>query len=559
MKLFKKPLSILLALIMVMTVVIVAPASVQAGEASVIQGTFTMKTFDGTDPGVLDYYYSDSYFSASGKETDPHLRTMSSALAFTMSETSNTPVETYGGILTNIGFTDIETYDMDHTAMDSMGVVLAHKNIDGKDVVAVALRGDRYELEMAANSIAGSEGDIKTFADAESLIEGRVSNYLTQHGITNAKYWVVGYSRAGAVADLFGRELNKNPATFLTTEDDIYVYTFEAPASSAENTAYENIHNIIDLRDIVVYLYPSAWQIYNCGTPDYIGTTDETISIKSFDFFTEDHTNTIAKAKTTDYLNDLLGFVTSGISRETYSEKLQAPLSQILQIYFSLDNVQQKTVGDYLKAVLNSMMNDEEMITTVGLALALPDNPENITALINFLKKNMDLVADELGKPVDDASYQLIQDSLTPVIETLLPVVNMDFFAEYDLGDGSDTITAPLYHIMTAAGNIMNLIKHHLNYNVFRELTDQDSNYPKVGLVGDVDRDGKITIDDATLIQRRGILLEKFNEAQDILADTNGDKRVSIFDVTCVQKYLAEYKSGTGNIGKTAYKDGTIE
>lgn len=199
MKKAKKLLSLALSMILVLSAFIAVPVSFSAQEDELITGTFTLDTFDGYDPGELDYYYSDSYFSHSGKEEDPHLRTMSAVLAFSIDGTSDTPVETYGKLLTDIGFGDVAAYDMDHTAMDSMGVVFAHKMIGDIEVVAVALRGDAYGVEMAANLIADAEGDIRAFADAEALVQSRLTDYLTQYGITSAKYWVVGYSRAGAL------------------------------------------------------------------------------------------------------------------------------------------------------------------------------------------------------------------------------------------------------------------------------------------------------------------------------------------------------------------------
>ena len=68
-------------------------------------------------------------------------------------------------------------------------------------------------------------------------------------------------------------------------------------------------------------------------------------------------------------------------------------------------------------------------------------------------------------------------------------------------------------------------------------------------LYGDVNYNGEIDIDDASLIQKAGIDLAKLTDTQRALADVNGDGRVSILDVTCVQKYLAEYTSGTGKTG----------
>ena len=89
-------------------------------------------------------------------------------------------------------------------------------------------------------------------------------------------------------------------------------------------------------------------------------------------------------------------------------------------------------------------------------------------------------------------------------------------------------------------------------------LTIEYDEAEEVGIMGDVNGDGQVTIEDATLIQRRGIELEQFTEDQDKLADVNGDGRVSILDVTCVQKYLAEYTEGIGNTGAMLMSDGTI-
>ena len=69
---------------------------------------------------------------------------------------------------------------------------------------------------------------------------------------------------------------------------------------------------------------------------------------------------------------------------------------------------------------------------------------------------------------------------------------------------------------------------------------------------GDVDMNGKLTIADATLIQRAAIDLVKFSQNQLYLADVTGDSRISILDVTCIQKYLAEFRDGTALAGEFA-------
>ena len=61
--------------------------------------------------------------------------------------------------------------------------------------------------------------------------------------------------------------------------------------------------------------------------------------------------------------------------------------------------------------------------------------------------------------------------------------------------------------------------------------------------IGDTNLDGKITIRDVTAIQRHIAELEVFTDDQLALADTNGDDKVDISDATHLQKYLAEFDS----------------
>ena len=63
---------------------------------------------------------------------------------------------------------------------------------------------------------------------------------------------------------------------------------------------------------------------------------------------------------------------------------------------------------------------------------------------------------------------------------------------------------------------------------------------PKLIRYGDVNRDGEITIEDATLLQKFIAELVTFNEDQKRAADTNGDGQIRIDDVTEIQKYVAE-------------------
>lgn len=63
--------------------------------------------------------------------------------------------------------------------------------------------------------------------------------------------------------------------------------------------------------------------------------------------------------------------------------------------------------------------------------------------------------------------------------------------------------------------------------------------------VGDVDLDGKVTIKDATMIQKALADLLTLSYESETLADVDRDGKITIKDATAIQKYLAGLESGT--------------
>ena len=56
---------------------------------------------------------------------------------------------------------------------------------------------------------------------------------------------------------------------------------------------------------------------------------------------------------------------------------------------------------------------------------------------------------------------------------------------------------------------------------------------------GDVDMDTKVTILDATHIQKRLAMIEQFDEAAETRADYDLDQTVTVLDATRIQRRLA--------------------
>lgn len=94
---------------------------------------------------------------------------------------------------------------------------------------------------------------------------------VSGHNFSNYKVWTVGYSRGGAVIDLFGKAINDNISDYDMVPEDFYVYAFGAPRASTVATDYANIHDVKDGDDLLLgYLFPELWGFYNTETYEEI-------------------------------------------------------------------------------------------------------------------------------------------------------------------------------------------------------------------------------------------------------------------------------------------------
>ena len=76
----------------------------------------------------------------------------------------------------------------------------------------------------------------------------------------------------------------------------------------------------------------------------------------------------------------------------------------------------------------------------------------------------------------------------------------------------------------------------------FISLDEPPTKDPEV--LGDVNADGKVNINDATTIQKSAASLLTLTENQKKAADVNGDGKVNINDVTAIQRYTAGIDTG---------------
>ena len=391
---------------------------------------------------VDSYFYSDAYFDRSAKKENEHLISMSMALALAASPAyeSETRADNVLNLLGDIGFNrdsiDVQDYDSSLT-QDTIGTIIAHKEIDSDTLIAVVVRGQGYDGEWASNVLAGPSGNVQGLDTAARATIERIQKYKVDHGIQSCKYWITGYSRGGAIANLIGVYINENLSSFDTSEKDVYVYTFAAPGGSAIEKVYDNIYNIENRNDLLTYLYPASWGLHNNGNPVVIGA-QQTLSLKKYDM------NALMKGKQValsfgsatpeQFFSDLIVWFSGIITRDAYTKtfedtSLETAIIDILNIYYSKSQDDQNSILTFFKKTLKeTIKNSEDVDKLVAAVNGLTKyNSEMYCHYVaDTFTAYMDAArTDDL--PLTDKEYETIKNTVYPVIRILSPLFVKDF------------------------------------------------------------------------------------------------------------------------------------
>lgn len=421
------------------------------------------------------FYYDDSYFDSPGDSENEHLRTFSAAMAFSVLGTSG---EDTVELMTNIGMdTDsIVMEDMVKGTPDTIGTIIAKKELKEMPLIAVAIRGSDYAGEWANNVMAGAEGDASGFAAAAAKVSQRIQAYLDDNGIEKAKIWVVGYSRAGGVADLVGKAMNEDSKAFRTCADDIYVYTYEAPRCSDSDTVYNNIYNIFDVNDLVPHFYPEGWGLHLNGVQVKVGDPSDTMMSKCFHVATEGYIKEIAERPKSAFLEQFEDFAASSVSRESYAASFEQYLSDACDICLSKSWEDRQSLLDYFASIGEMVREYPQLKTLVMNLLANPTSEMNINTVSSLLSDYMDQARESYPLLFSDDEYAAMKNAVKPLVTLALTLAKTDL--EYkEVNERGKTTYYNLYHLVTLFSNLEGFLKPHLNINVFEKLKEMDSYY----------------------------------------------------------------------------------
>lgn len=270
---------------------------------NVYQGVFSMPVNSSTDTDEEEtFFFSEGYFMDDPVRYNPHLATLSFALAATSSFSldavsdrdddayySSKAVNVYN-FLTDIGVRDEDVYFNEwmtsKPTSHSMGVSIGKRLLpDGKTLIIIGTRGIDYESEWSSNVTLGPDGEAYGFSEAADEVMRSLEEYASMHEDVNLEdentlFWMSGYSRGGATVNLSAKRI----IDLYHAEKRMFAYPMEPPMGGlSENDddspladyRYAGIHNVINIADIVPYVGPSQMGFQRYGIDHYVPGTDE--------------------------------------------------------------------------------------------------------------------------------------------------------------------------------------------------------------------------------------------------------------------------------------------
>lgn len=221
----------------------------------------------------------------STNESDVHYETDN--ITGTNKHREDNIIDTYN----TLGFAGAEFYNYDKTlnaSDDKTAYSFSYKNVktDKKTftIIPVVIRGGGYGAEWVSNFNLGNDVCHQGFLNAANEIVSSLSNYtneLKKEGLLKGdiKYWVTGYSRGAAVADIVAALINNDMQKFHAA--DVYGYCFATPQWINKNTYsafsrnYSGIFNIINQGDAIPTVALSEWGYGRIGQDVYLNADSE--------------------------------------------------------------------------------------------------------------------------------------------------------------------------------------------------------------------------------------------------------------------------------------------
>ena len=214
-----------------------------------------------------NFPYSDDFFRK--PSDDFSIETAKASWGLTVSAFRNhgeligDQYETY---LKGAGFQDIYAYGYDKESdVDTLSVVIAHKQIDDFILIAAAPCGQGYGKEWGGNLEVGDEERHVGFNKGAAIMGGQIEEYIRTHNLQGKKkLWLSGFSRAAAVSNLTAADMIESGRF-----EDVYAYLYGVPRTTKAPVQYKGIFNICGKFDPVPQIPMASWGYERYGTDLY--------------------------------------------------------------------------------------------------------------------------------------------------------------------------------------------------------------------------------------------------------------------------------------------------
>lgn len=313
-------------------------------------------------PYTLGFKYCDEYFLSPATTYNADLSMMSLGLSLATA-TKARGDEFFDSL--EFEFYESNGYETEPTK-DSVGYYVATKSIDDYELITLGIRGFNYKKEWTNNLIIGEEENHKGFEErANDIVDHLYTDYITKASKT-VKLWIAGYSRAGSIAQIVA-DIFLDNYILDVSPDNMYVYTFEAPASLAAELSqeqYDNVHNIVNSGDLIANVIPESYGLVRCGKTYDIYDMNIDKLAKEFDSKMIIPEFKLPANVTDQFTNDaefrryVLNIIfnsenaddaTSANTRRQYVQNYQNELSAIVGDMFSLNEDTLKELAEALK------------------------------------------------------------------------------------------------------------------------------------------------------------------------------------------------------------------
>ena len=263
MNLKKRILSVILALIMVLTAIPFVTSS--AATVTESAGTFKCAWFNETL--TYPYEYSDEYLKGDAGVYNNDLAQYSLCLAMASfnSFEKDKGDEHIKALFEECGY-EVKSLGYETEGYDTVAISAGRKAIDDFNVIFCVIRSGNYGMEWGGNMRVGSgTGDHEGFTIGRDTAIEYLNKYFEENPVEGkVKLIIPGYSRGASIANLMAAALDngsyKNALNgakdYIKDVDfELTAYTFEAPQCTSDkdsrNPVYNNIFNIINPNDYV--------------------------------------------------------------------------------------------------------------------------------------------------------------------------------------------------------------------------------------------------------------------------------------------------------------------